>query len=83
MRYRKKHEAIEAVQYDGTFPLDFLREGEEVSKAPEGDGLLIHVPQDVTVQADVGDWIIRHHGALWRCKPDVFAATYEPVTADA
>ncbi len=39
-----------------------------------------------TMRADVGDWIIRGvKGELYPCKPDIFAATYEParVTADA
>lgn len=33
-----------------------------------------------TMRAYVGDWIIRGvKGELYPCKPDVFAATYEPV----
>lgn len=33
-----------------------------------------------TMRADVGDWIIRGvNGELYPCKPDIFAATYEPV----
>jgi hypothetical protein len=32
--------------------------------------------------ANKGDWIIRGvKGELSRCKPDIFAATYEPVAA--
>ena len=38
----------------------------------------IHTPEGV-MRADVGDWIIRGvKGDLDPCKPDVFAATYEP-----
>lgn len=40
-----------------------------------------------TMRADVGDWIIQGvKGELYPCKPDIFAATYEPViepSADA
>lgn len=33
-----------------------------------------------TMIARVGDWIIRGiSGELYPCKPDIFAATYEPV----
>ena|SRR3990167_2433386 len=33
-----------------------------------------------TMRADPGDWIIRGvKGELYPCKPDIFAATYEPV----
>ena len=40
-------------------------------KAPEG-----------TMIAEPGDWIIRGvKGELYPCKPDIFAATYEPVVA--
>jgi hypothetical protein len=32
-----------------------------------------------TMEADIGDWIIRGvKGELYPCKPDIFAATYEP-----
>ena len=32
-----------------------------------------------TMQADENDWIIRGvKGELYPCKPDIFAATYEP-----
>lgn len=33
-----------------------------------------------TMRADVGDWIIQGvKGELYPCKPDIFAATYDPV----
>lgn len=33
-------------------------------------------------RADAGDWIIRGiKGELYPCKPDIFAATYEPAEA--
>ena len=32
-----------------------------------------------TMTADVGDWIIRGvNGEFYPCKPDIFAATYDP-----
>lgn len=34
------------------------------------------------MRADVGDWIIKGvRGEFYPCKPDVFAATYEPAEA--
>lgn len=34
-----------------------------------------------TMRAEVGDWIITGvKGERYPCKPDIFAATYEPVT---
>ena len=96
-KYRKKPVEIEAVQYgvneyadspytfpelpdwlraaidDGTIVGDFR--GEDywylVIKTLEGD---------MTVSPD--DWIIRGvQGELYPCKPDIFAATYEEVSA--
>ena len=34
-----------------------------------------------TMEAEPGDWIIRGvQGELYPCKPDIFAATYEPAS---
>lgn len=34
------------------------------------------------MRADLGDWIIRGvKGEFYPCKPDIFEATYEPVSA--
>lgn len=43
-----------------------------------GGGLLIHTLEGV-MRAEVGDWVIQGvKGELYPCKPDIFAATYEP-----
>lgn len=48
-------------------------EGYATIKTPEGE-----------MRADIGDWIIRGiNGELYPCKPDIFAATYEPADATA
>ena len=76
-QYRKKPVVIEAVQYDGTFPLAFLKEDERVRNTPNGMEI---VTLEGTMRAAIGDWIIRGiQGELYPCKPDIFAATYEPV----
>jgi hypothetical protein len=42
-------------------------------------GLVIHALEG-EMRAEPGDWIIRSaEGAFHPCKPDIFAATYEPV----
>lgn len=78
-KFRKKPVVIEAVQYDGTFPLDFLGDAEHVQALGVGDGIEIHTLEGV-MTASVGDWIIRGvQGELYPCKPDIFEATYEAV----
>lgn len=43
--------------------------------------LVIHTLEG-DMRADQGDWIIRGvKGELYPCKPDIFAATYEPASA--
>ena len=83
MKYRKKPVVIEAIQlkddnaaapewllcaYDSglcSFDLDQMQ---IVIKTLEGE-----------MRGNIGDWIIRGlKGELYPCKPDVFAATYEP-----
>lgn len=78
MRYRKKPVVIEAMQYDGTFPLAFLRDDEQIGAGEQPGTLAIRTLEGVmTVQ--MGDWIIRGvKGELYPCKPDIFEATYEP-----
>jgi hypothetical protein len=77
--YRKKPVVIEAVQYDGVFPLAFLREDESVRADSESSDLLIETLEG-TMRGTVGDWLIRGvQGELYPCKPDIFAATYERV----
>ena len=81
-RYRKKPVVIEAVQYDGTFPLAFLGPDEKVRHG--GDGKLVIQTLEGAMTAQVGDWIIRGIGGeLYPCKPDIFAATYEPAETHA
>jgi hypothetical protein len=82
-KYRKKPVVIEAVQYDGTFELDFLRGDERVRSAGDGTGACEIVTLEGVMRCDVGEWIIRGiKGELYPCEPDIFAATYEAVKPD-
>jgi hypothetical protein len=86
-QYRKKPVVIEAVQFTGynrrevlqfiypSMSEDGLR-GAEVAALPVVIGTL---EGDMT--ADPGDWVIRGvKGEFYPCKPDIFAATYEPAS---
>ena len=95
MKFRKKPVVIEATCNHGTWPpiAAWLEEsaGDRFGgfafaplTAPpvtrNADGSLNIVTLEGTMRAAVGDWIIRGvQGELYPCKPDIFAATYEPV----
>lgn len=86
MKYRKKPVVIEAIQWDGTYEqvseikefapdvyertdLDFKRRYLYI-KTLEGDFLVS--PKDYIIKGIKGEF--------YSCKPDIFEATYEPVT---
>ena len=90
--YRKKPVVIEAFQYDGTIrSVDALQRW--AGTEPKSDGtfrnrieqptqfgpLVTHTLEgDMTARKD--DWIIKGvKGEFYPCKPDIFAATYEPM----
>jgi hypothetical protein len=81
-RFRKRPVEVEALRYDGQNGASVLtwielweghRRGFDLGYALristlEGD-----------MRADPGDWIIRGvQGEFYPCKPEIFAATYEP-----
>lgn len=83
MKFRSKQVVIEAMQFDGTNghiienwsygAIDFMEH-------PKGNFWLQIVTLEGTMRADVGDWIIRGlAGEFYPCKPQIFAAKYEPV----
>jgi hypothetical protein len=90
-QFRKKPVVIEAIQNEGDW-LPIVKWLEAAS--PNGmvfqpgqhppitrneDGSLnVHTAEGVML-GGLGDWIIRGiQGELYPCKPDIFAATYEP-----
>ncbi len=86
MKFRKKPVVIEAFEVPPNdsmtrrLPPPWLMEaliGGNVKAVPAG-GLSIETLEG-TMTANVGDWVIRGvKGELYPCKPDIFAATYEP-----
>ena len=76
-RYRKKPVMIEALHYDGSFPLDWLGFHDSVSKVPGEEAIEINTLEGV-MRADIGDWIIKGvAGEFYPCKPAIFEQTYE------
>ena len=82
-RFRKRPvdgDLVEAIAFDGSFPLDFLHDDEQVRAA--GDGVAVIQTRNGTQKATVkvGDWLLRHHDdGVSSCNPDVFESTYEEV----
>ncbi|MDR6393479.1 hypothetical protein [Paraburkholderia phenoliruptrix] len=85
--YRKKPIVIQAVQFTGNGNFaghgapDWLWEGfESGTLKPHPDYVRLKIQTlEGEMVADPDDWIIRGvKGELYPCKPDIFAATYEP-----
>ncbi len=88
-KYRKKPVVIHAWQFlpDDKIVLDFPKwmgdPYDEQTTGPyihaDGETMSMHTLEG-TMHARPGDWIIRGvKGEFYPCKPDIFAATYEPV----
>jgi hypothetical protein len=94
MRFRKKPVVIEAVQFDGTrlsctaiSKWMLLGRDYEAPLSNMQKKGYFHMEIDTlegTMVASPGDWIIKGvKGEFYPCKPDIFEATYEPVTEAA
>lgn len=83
-KFRKKPIVIEAIQYFNWMrEQDCLPEGVVIVPwNAAGDAPCIHTLEgDMLVRE--GDWIITGvKGERYPCKPDIFAATYEPVSSE-
>ena len=80
-RYRKKPVVIEAVQWTGENADEIVTFACPAAMLfPEGMRIkTLESATDESLLANVGDWIIRGvKGEFYPCKPDIFAATYEP-----
>jgi hypothetical protein len=89
VKYRKKPVVIEAMQFDGSWQaakpiLDWMEPGWPIdlphARWSDRDGGLMHIPTlEGEMTASAGDMVIRGvKGEFYPCKPDIFAATYEP-----
>lgn len=84
-RYRKKPVVVEAagpITVDNV--ADIARWADADYWGPESPMPAIFVETlEGEMRADLGDWIIRGvQGEFYPCKPDIFAATYEPAEDD-
>lgn len=88
MKFRKKPVLIEAIQFNNLD--DYIRiivwmKKSEFTSAEEvryETPLMLIPTLEGMMAANPGDWIIRGvKGEFYPCKPDIFAATYEPVEA--
>lgn len=93
MKYRKKPVVIDAIQWTGENlreVIDFTGKHpkwsewfatwEDYEARVRADGGIFKIiTLEGTMEATPGDWIIRGvKGEHYPCKPDIFAATYEP-----
>lgn len=83
--FRKKPVVIEAIQYNGPYSVDEMGEdwGESFTSVAKYDNGFLSIKtlesHSAPLGASIGDWIIRGvQGEFYPCKPDIFAATYEP-----
>lgn len=86
-RYRKKPVEIDAVQWTEDVSMreliDFTNGLVKLNDV-DRDFHVYDRLHDTWVQFQYGDWIIKGvQGEFYPCRDDVFAATYEAVTADA
>lgn len=78
--YRKKPIVIEAIQHRAGHQFDaFCADVVKGNIRYPEDGTMLIRTLEGEMCANPGDWIIRGvKGELYPCKPDIFAATYEP-----
>jgi len=86
-KYRKKPVVIEAFQLvEGSRLPDWFSYGHIKSEIGLGGIRYLYALIETlegTMTADEGDWIIKGvQGEIYPCKPDIFEATYEPVTEE-
>ncbi|WAY18434.1 hypothetical protein OF855_24670 [Mycolicibacterium fortuitum] len=86
-RFRKKPVEIQAVQVvddlaNHTLIAYWIESNGGTCILPFADPHIIIRTLEGDMRADIGDWVIRGvQGEFYPCKPDIFAATYEAVSA--
>lgn len=82
-KFRKKPVVIDAIQYRGDNSADIVAFFDAPEAVQPIEGAILIMTLEGTMRADVGDWIIKGvQHELYPCKPEIFAATYEPVNDD-
>lgn len=84
-KYRKKPVVIEAyqipaVEHTAQIPGWVIQAVINNLIVPDPNGGVTIPTLEGTMRGEVGDWIIKGvKGEFYPCKPDIFAATYDPV----
>ena len=92
MKYRKKPVVIEAIQFTEDMQAAYLFDGGPLPEGVKFASSSTHPPTrkvryanfyietlEGRMSVGIGDWIITGiKGERYPCKPDIFAATYEP-----
>lgn len=91
-QFRKKPVVIDAVQFTEDLAKSMLIDGVAGPFGLTAGGNYHPARREVhsayisiktlegVMQADIGDWIIKGiQGECYPCKPDIFAATYDPI----
>lgn len=81
-KFRKKPVVIDAMQWTGGNINDLWdwAGADNIYGPTEASPLRLYVAaNDAWLNLEVGEWIIRDSEGYYPCKPDIFAATYEPV----
>lgn len=86
MKYRKKPLEIEALQFqknsESKEQLSEFLAGVEHAFTDYDNKLLLRTPEGI-MEGYTGDWVIKGiAGEFYICQKDIFAQTYEPVSAD-
>ena len=87
-RFRKRPVVIEAMKVETGMAAtitDWMgRDKSGNNRNARWDGRSFHITTlEGTMIAEPGDWIIKGvQGEFYPCKPDIFAATYEPVDGE-
>lgn len=82
-KFRKKPLVVEAIQWDGegTSALPIAKMGGDRIRLDLVSQTLHLVTLEGVMTASIGDYIIKGiKGEIYPCKPDIFEATYEPVS---
>ncbi len=81
-KFRKKPVVIEAWLFDGTYESTEPYRSESRCRWFLEPRPCLEIPtMEGVMTGEVGDWIIRGiKGEFYPCKPDIFEATYEPVS---
>lgn len=73
----KEHNSMDIAKF---MNVPFLKVPTTPNGTPEGRTYIEIETLEGTMQADLGDWIIRGiKGEIYPCKPDIFEQTYEAV----